>query len=136
MIINGAGGCYENRFYELDVNSAWNMVLQTLNDMGVQVDDWDQEGHLVKFHNVKKTMQILVRDMGNETVEIAMDSRGKRLLAYCWHKENKEVEMFFDFFEERLHAFSAYVICPVCGRQISSFASQCPDCGQKILHRK
>ncbi len=136
MIINGAGGCYENRFYELDVNSAWNMVLQTLNDMGVQVDEWDQEEHLVKFHNVKKIMQVLVRDMGNETVEIAMDSRGKHLLAYCWHKENKEVEMFFDFFEEHLHAFSAYVICPTCGRKISSFASQCPDCGQRILQRR
>lgn len=133
-IINGAGGCYENRYYELDVETAWNLVLQVLNNMGVQVDSWDKDIHLVKFHGVKKQMQVLVKDMGNGTVEISMDSRGKRLLVYCWHKENKEVEMFFDWFEEKLHEFSAYVLCPTCGRQISSFTSVCPDCGQLIKH--
>lgn len=111
-IINGAGGCYENRYYELDVETAWNLVLQVLNNMGVQVDSWDKDIHLVKFHGVKKQMQVLVKDMGNGTVEVSMDSRGKRLLVYCWHKENKEVEMFFDWFEEKLHEFSAYVLCP------------------------
>lgn len=134
MIINGAGGCYENRYYELDVTTAWNMVLQSLNDIGVQVDEWDEGNHLVKFHNVKKQMQVLVKDMGNGTVEVAMDSRGKRLLIYCWHKENKEVEMFFQVFEEKLHDFKAYVCCPTCGRVISAFAATCPDCGQMIKH--
>lgn len=136
MIVNGAGGCFENRLYEMNITDAWNMTLQTLNDMGVQVDEWDESVHLVKFHNVKKQMQIMIRQMDEETIEISMDTRGKRLLVYCWHKENKEVEMFFEFFEARLDAFRAYVICPTCGRQISAFASTCPDCGQKILHVK
>lgn len=133
MIINGAGGCYENRFYEMNIKDAWNITLQTLNDMGVQVDEWDENVYLVKFHNVKKQMQIVLHQIDAETIELAMDSRGKHLLVYCWHKENKEVEMFFNFFESRLHEFRAFVICPTCGREISAFASVCPDCGQKIL---
>jgi len=136
MIVNGAGGCFENRLYELDITVAWNMVLQTLNEMGVQVDSWDEANHLVKFHNVKKQMQVCLRPIDTETVEVSMDSRGKRLLIYCWHKENKEVEMFYEFFEQKMHDFRADVLCPECGRRISAFCSVCPDCGQKIKVEK
>lgn len=136
MIINGAGGCFENRMYELDINVAWDLMLKTLNDMAVTVDEWHPEMYFVKFHNVKKQMQIVIKQIDDETVELSMDSRGKRLVAYCWHLENKEVKMFFEFFEQRLHEYRAYVICPVCGATISSFAKFCPDCGQKIAVQK
>lgn len=38
MRIDGAGGCFDNRIYEINNKSAWNLLLLTVNEMGVTVD--------------------------------------------------------------------------------------------------
>lgn len=43
MRIDGAGGCFDNRIYEINNKSAWNLLLLTVNEMGVTVDSRDDE---------------------------------------------------------------------------------------------
>ena len=38
MRIDGAGGCFDNRIYEINNKSAWNLLLLTVNEMGVTVE--------------------------------------------------------------------------------------------------
>ena len=37
MRIDGAGGCFDNRIYEINNKSAWNLLLLTVNEMGVLI---------------------------------------------------------------------------------------------------
>lgn len=43
MRIDGAGGCFDNRIYEINNKSAWNLLLLTVNEMGVTVDSRDRK---------------------------------------------------------------------------------------------
>ena len=47
MRIDGAGGCFDNRLYEVDIDTAWNIALLSINEMGVQVDDQDNAQHIL-----------------------------------------------------------------------------------------
>ena len=54
MRIDGAGGCFDNRIYEINNKSAWNLLLLTVNEMGVTVDSRDDENGILECHNDKK----------------------------------------------------------------------------------
>ena len=34
MIVNGAGGCFESRIYEIDKDFAWKIARLVINEMG------------------------------------------------------------------------------------------------------
>ena len=57
MRIDGAGGCFDNRIYEINNKSAWNLLLLTVNEMGVTVDSRDDENGILECHNDKKVMR-------------------------------------------------------------------------------
>lgn len=132
MRIEGAGGCFDNRFYELDIDVAWNISLLCINEMGVTIDEVDEVNRLIKFHNKKKIMQVALQRIDEETVQIIMDSTKERLQIYTWKKETKEVNLFYDLFENKLREYRAFILCPQCTAKISSLVKFCPECGAKI----
>ena len=132
MRIDGAGGCFDNRLYEMDLETAWKVAALTINEMGVTMDEIDEENHLYKFHNKKKFMQVCIQQMDAETVQVIMDSIKEHLEIYSWKPENKEVNLFYEIFEKKLREFRAFILCPQCTAKISSLAKFCPECGCKL----
>lgn len=132
MRIEGAGGCFDNRIYELDMDVAWNIIMLCINEMGVTIDSVDTERKLINFHNKKKIMQIAVQRLDEETIQIIMDATKERLQIYNWKRENKEVNLFYDLFENKLREYRAFILCPQCTAKISSLVKFCPECGAKI----
>ena len=79
MRIDGAGGCFDNRLYEVDIDVAWNIALLCVNEMGVTIDEQDDAAHQLHFHNKKKIMQLAMQALDEETVQVIMDSTKERL---------------------------------------------------------
>ena len=51
MRIDGAGACFDNRIYELDLGTAWQIAMLSINEMGVTLDEVDKENNVIHFHN-------------------------------------------------------------------------------------
>ena len=132
MRIDGAGGCFENRMYEMDIEVAWNLVKLCVNEMGVTIDKVDLERHMLYFHNKKKIMQVALQQLDPETIQVIMDSTKERLQIYSWKPENKEVILFYELFEKKLREYQAFILCPGCSAKISSLVKFCPECGHKV----
>ena len=132
MRIEGCGGCFEDRIYDLDTATAWRIVLVSLNDMDVVVDDVDQAINIVKFHNKDKIMQVAVKAIDEDTVHVIMDGTKERLQIYSWKKETEEVELFNRIFEKKLSEMRNVVICHQCGERVSGSAKFCPECGSRM----
>ena len=129
MRINGAGGCFDNRIYDVDLEIAWKIALLSINEMGVTVDEVDEANHILHFHNKKKVMQVAVQALDDESVQVIMDSTKERLEVYSWKIESGEVEEFYSCFEKKLKDYRAFIICPSCSAKISSLVKFCPECG-------
>ena len=110
MRIDGAGGCFDNRIYEINNKSAWNLLLLTVNEMGVTVDSRDDENGILECHNDKKV----------------------RIQVYNWKPQDKEVNLFYDLFENKLREYRAFILCPSCKAKISSLVKFCPECGVPV----
>ncbi|MCQ2359637.1 MAG: hypothetical protein MJ055_06200 [Phascolarctobacterium sp.] len=132
MRINGAGGCFDNRIYDLDVDLAWRMALLSINEMGVTIDSVDETSYIVKFHSKKKVMQVCIQPLDETSVQVIMDSTKERLEIYSWKVESGEVEEFYEHFEKKLKEYRAFIICPSCSAKISSLVKFCPECGFPI----
>lgn len=72
MRIDGAGGCFDNRIYEINNKSAWNLLLLTVNEMGVTVDSRDDENGILECHNDKKVMRFSAQAMDEETTQVLL----------------------------------------------------------------
>ena len=75
MRIDGAGGCFDNRLYEVDIDVAWNIALLCVNEMGVTIDEQDDAAHQLHFHNKKKIMQLAMQSLDEETVQVIWTPR-------------------------------------------------------------
>ena len=133
MRIEGAGGCFDDRIYDVDRDLCWKIVLVSVNEMGVTIDEIDEAINIIKFHNKDKIMQVAVKAIDEDTVHVIMDSTKERLQIYSWKKETGEVELFYSIFENKLREMRAFVICHQCGEKISSMAKFCPVCGYKMI---
>ena len=133
MRIEGCGGCFDDRIYDVDRDFCWKLVLLCVNEMGVTVDEIDESINIVKFHNKDKIMQVAVKAIDADTVHVLMDSTKERLQIYSWKKETKEVETFYGLFERKLAEMRMFVTCRQCGEKISSSAKFCPECGYKMI---
>ena len=132
MRIDGAGACVDNRVYELDLGTAWQISMLSINEMGVTLDDVDEANRVIHFHNSNKIMQVAFQQLDEETLQVIMDSTGKRLQIYSWKREDKEVNLFYELFEKKLREFRAFILCPNCSAKISSLSKFCPECGFKV----
>lgn len=132
MRIDGAGGCFDNRIYELNTLDAWQLLLLTVNEMGVKIDNLDEEAFILECHNDKKVMRLSAQTMDEETTQIFVDSRGKRLQVYNWKPQDTEVNLFYELFEKKLREYCAFILCPGCSAKISSLAKFCPECGVPV----
>ena len=132
MRIDGAGACFDNRIYELDLATAWQIAMLSINEMGVTLDEVDKENNVIHFHNKNKIMQVAFQQLDDESLQVIMDSTGKRLQIYSWKREDKEVNLFYELFEKKLREFRAFILCPCCSAKISSLSKFCPECGFKI----
>ena len=132
MRIDGAGACFDNRIYELDLATAWQIAMLSINEMGVTLDEVDKENNVIHFHNKNKIMQVAFQQLDEESLQVIMDSTGKRLQIYSWKREDKEVNLFYDLFEKKLREFRAFILCPRCSAKISSLSKFCPECGFKL----
>ena len=132
MRIDGAGGCFDNRLYEIDVDVAWRIALLSINEMGVTIDELDETNRVIKFHNKNMIMQLAFQNLDEETVQVIMDSTKERLQIYNWKREDGEVNQFYDLFEKKLTEYRAFILCPGCSAKVSSLAKFCPECGFKL----
>ena len=132
MRIDGAGACFDNRVYELDLGTAWQIAMLSINEMGVTLDEVDETNKVIHFHNKNKIMQVAFQQLDEDTLQVIMDSTGKRLQIYSWKREDKEVNLFYELFEKKLREFRAFILCPICSAKISSLSKFCPECGFKI----
>ncbi|MDY6029507.1 MAG: zinc ribbon domain-containing protein [Acidaminococcaceae bacterium] len=132
MRIDGAGGCFDNRLYELDIDIAWKIVLLSVNEMGVTIDEEDRVNYLLKFHSDKKIMQVHLQKLDSETIQVIMDAVKQRLQIYNWKQEDEEVNLFYKLFEGKLREYQAFILCPECHEKISSLVKFCPECGAKV----
>ena len=122
MRIDGAGACFDNRVYELDLATAWQIAMLSINEMGVTMDEVDEANRVIHFHNKNKIMQVAFQQLDEETLQVIMDSTGKRLQIYSWKREDKEVNLFYELFEKKLREFRAFILCPSCSAKISSLS--------------
>ena len=132
MRIDGAGACFDNRVYELDLGTAWQIAMLSINEMGVTLDEVDEANRVIHFHNSNKIMQVAFQQLDEETLQVIMDSTGKRLQIYSWKREDKEVNLFYELFEKKLREFRAFILCPSCSAKIYSLSKFCPECGFKV----
>ena len=132
MRIDGAGACFDNRVYELDLATAWQIAMLSINEMGVTMDEVDEANRVIHFHNKNKIMQVAFQQLDEETLQVIMDSTGKRLQIYSWKREDKEVNLFYELFEKKLREFRAFILCPSCSAKISSLSKFRPECGFKV----
>lgn len=132
MRITGAGGCFDNRVYDLGIDLAWRVALLSINEMGVSIDSMDEANYIIKFHNKNKVMQVCIQALDESSVQVIMDSTKERLEIYSWKVESGEVEEFYQSFEKKLKEYKAFILCPSCTAKISSLVKFCPECGFPI----
>ena len=132
MRIEGAGGCFDNRIYEIDAGVAWQIILLVAAEMGIKVEEQDNEAHLIKGTIGEKLVNIALQEAGKDTSQIIIDTRTKVLQIYSWRPEEKEVNDFYESFEKKIKEFAAFILCPSCRAKISSSVKFCPECGAKV----
>ena len=132
MRIEGAGGCFDNRIYEIDARVAWQIILLVVAEMGIKVEEQDNEAHLINGTIGEKLVNIALQEAGADTSQIIIDTRTKVLQIYSWRPEEKEVNDFYESFEKKIKEFAAFILCPSCRAKISSSVKFCPECGAKV----
>ena len=68
MRIDGAGACFDNRVYELDLATAWQIAMLSINEMGVTMDEVDEANRVIHFHNKNKIMQVAFQQLDEEII--------------------------------------------------------------------
>ena len=62
MRIPGAGGVQDIRIYEVAFQDAWELIFDCLNDIGIDVDERDEEHHVIHGHKRKKYFDVTLQN--------------------------------------------------------------------------
>lgn len=145
MKIDGAGGCFGNRIYEVSRQDAWKLAKECVLEMNLAVDKIDEKDFLITgkleksekknflaslFQNSQKLFQTAVLTSDNPSmVQVIFDVHKKIPTAYQWGKSDKEVEDFYKRFEKKLEIMLRGVECPRCKTIVDRKVKFCPNCG-------
>jgi DNA-directed RNA polymerase subunit RPC12/RpoP len=132
MRIPGAGGVQDIRIYEVAFRDAWDLIFDCLNDIGIDVDERDEEHHVVHGHKQKKYFDITLQDMGDGAVQMFFDQHKKHIEVYTWRPDYSDVDAFYKLYEQRLIELKAFIRCTRCGHKVRANTKFCPECGTKI----
>ena len=144
MQINGSGGCFEERTYEIEPAVAWQVGLLVAAEMAVKVEARDDEKRLLNgtilsqektFFTGKQKQKLFtfsVQGLDQGSCQIILDIRKERIEVYSLKSQNHEAVEFFNNFDKKLKEYVSSIICPSCKAKISASVRFCPECGAPV----
>lgn len=132
MEIKGGGGYFNTRIYELPQSVVWQMAVTAAPLAGFEYDSRDDENCLLSGEMGKRVFSVSVQKMGSDTCQVIVDVHKKIIQVYNLRPEDKETKAFYKLLEQKIWEYSNYVVCPSCGKKISSDVRFCPECGFKV----
>ena len=132
MRIPGAGGVQDIRIYEVAFQDAWELIFDCLNDIGIDVDERDDEHHVIHGHKRKKFFDVTLQDMGDGAVQLFFDQHKKYIEVYTWKPDYSDVDAFYKLYEQRLIEMKAFIRCTSCGHKVRANTKFCPECGTRL----
>lgn len=144
MQINGSGGCFEERTYEIEPAVAWQVGLLVAAEMAVKVEARDDEKRLLNgtilsqektFFTGKQKQKLFtfsVQGLDQGSCQIILDIRKERIEVYSLKSQSREAVEFFDNFDKKLKEYVSSIICPSCKAKISASVRFCPECGAPV----
>ncbi|MDD4321485.1 MAG: zinc-ribbon domain-containing protein [Acidaminococcaceae bacterium] len=144
MQINGSGGCFEERIYEIEPDVAWQVGLLVAAEMAVNIEERNDKDRLLNgtIASVEKALltgkrktklfTFSVQVLDKESCQIILDIRKEQIEVYSFRPQNKEAIEFFKIFDKKLKEYAAFILCPSCRAKISSSVKFCPECGVPV----
>ena len=143
MYVNGCGGSFVAKTYNITREVAWEIGLLVMKEMAVTITDDDKENFLINgvidtgdktllFRKpVTKIFTFAIEKL-ESGIQIIVDAHKERIEAYSLKPQNKETKEFFAIFDRKLEEYSSNVICPKCGAKVPVTNKFCPECGEKM----
>ena len=144
MQINGSGGCFEERVYEIKPDIAWQVGLLVVAELGIHIEERNDATRLLNgtIVSIEKTLftgkektklfTFSVQFLDEESCQIILDIRKEQIEVYSFKPQNKEALEFFKRFDMKLKEYAAFMLCPSCRAKISSSVKFCPECGAPV----
>ena len=144
MQINGSGGCFEERVYEIKPDIAWQVGLLVVAELGIHIAERNDatrllNGTIVSFEKTlftgkekTKLFTFSVQVLDEESCQVILDIRKEQIEVYSFKPQNKEALEFFKRFDMKLKEYAAFILCPSCRAKISSSVKFCPECGAPV----
>ena len=144
MQINGSGGCFEERVYEIKPDIAWQVGLLVVAELGIHIAERNDatrllNGTIVSFEKTlftgkekTKLFTFSVQYLDEESCQIILDIRKEQIEVYSFKPQNKDALEFFKRFDMKLKEYAAFILCPSCRAKISSSVKFCPECGAPV----
>lgn len=145
MQINGSGGSFATKEYNINKALAWQLGLLVVQEMGIEITECNAQEYLLegKIISDEKTMLFgnpiyklvtfsVAQDEGQENVTVIVDIRKKQLEVYSFKPQNKETNHFFTLFDARVKEALSYKKCTSCGKLVTVGTKFCPECGCKV----
>ena len=143
MYVNGCGGSFVAKIYDISAEEAWELGLLVMEEMAVTITDKDKENFLVSgvidtgdktllFRKpVTKIFTFAIEKL-ESGIQVIVDAHKERIEAYSLKPQNKETKAFFAIFDRKLEEYKSNVICPKCGAKVPAANKFCPECGEKL----
>ena len=143
MYVNGCGGSFVAKTYNITREVAWEIGLLVMKEMAVTITDEDKENFLINgiidtgdktllFRKpVTKIFTFAIEKL-ESGIQVIVDAHKERIEAYSLKPQNKETKAFFEIFDQKLEEYNSSVTCPKCGAKVPVNNKFCPECGHKL----